>query len=103
MMKSTHKVATFALVVLLVVTGYGLFRTREQADISARNGESHKGGKQAGTRVDQSTLSTARWLAQMPTTAEEREVAEAPSILGTKRWTWRLQRPFARRSSIRQH
>ena len=83
-MKFTHKVATLGLVVLLVVTGYGLFRTRAQPDISAGNGESHNGGKQAGSTVDQSTLWTARWLAQMPTTAEEREVAEDALHLGDK-------------------
>src|SRR6202035_682770 len=31
---------------------------------------------QADSAVDQSTLWTARWLAQMPTTLEERQVAE---------------------------
>ncbi len=83
-MKSTRKVATLALVVLLVVTGYGLFRTRGQSDVADTRGESHDEGKQAGSTVDQSTLWTARWLAQMPTTAEEREVAEEALHLGDK-------------------
>ena len=34
--------------------------------------------------VDQSTLWTARWLAQMPTTAEERQVAEDALHLADK-------------------
>ena len=83
-MKSSREIATFALVVLLVLTGYGLFRTRGQSDVSTRDGQSNSSGSQAGSMVDQSTLWTARWLAQMPTTAEEREVAEDALHLGDK-------------------
>jgi hypothetical protein len=83
-MKSTHKVVTLAVVVLLVATVYGLFRTRAQPDTSATSGRSTDGGKQAGSVVDQSTLWTARWLAQMPTTAEERQVAEDALHLADK-------------------
>ena len=79
-MKSSHKVATLAIAVLLLATVYGLFRTREQSD----TGRSSDYGKQAGSAVDQSTLWTARWLAQMPTTAEERQVAEDALHLGDK-------------------
>jgi small-conductance mechanosensitive channel len=82
-MKSAHKVATLAVVVLLVATVYGLFRTRGQPDTSATSGSSTDGGKQAGS-VDQSSLWTARWLAQMPTTAEERQVAEDALHLADK-------------------
>ena len=82
-MKSTHKVATLAVAVLLVATGYGLFRTRGQPDTSA-TGTSTADGKQAGSTVDQSTLWTTRWLVQMPTTPEEREVAEDALHLGDK-------------------
>src|SRR6267154_3424840 len=74
-MNSKHKFATLTILVLLVATGYGLFRTRGQPD-SATSGSSTDAGKQAGFVVDQSTFWTARWLAQMPTTAEERQVAE---------------------------
>jgi len=83
-MKSAHKVATLAVVVLLVATVYGLFRTRGQPDTSATSGSSTNGGKQAGPVVDQSTFWTARWLAQMPTTAEERQVAEDALHLADK-------------------
>lgn len=83
-MKSKQKVATLAVGVLLVATVYGLFRTRGQPDTSAKNGSSAKGGEQAGSVVDQSTLWTARWLAQMPTTAEERQVAEDALHLADK-------------------
>src|SRR5260370_41303632 len=75
-MKSAHKVATLAVVVLLVATVYGLFRTRGQPDTSATSASSTNGGKQAGPVVDQSRLWKAGWLAQVPTTADERQVAE---------------------------
>jgi small-conductance mechanosensitive channel len=82
-MKSTQKIATLAVAVLLVATGYGLFRTRGRPDNSA-SGRSTDDGNHAGSEVDQSTLWTARWLAQMPTTAEERQVAEDALHLGDK-------------------
>jgi small-conductance mechanosensitive channel len=83
-MKSAHKVATFAVVVLLVATVYGLFRTRGQPDTSAPSGSSTDRGKESGSVVDQSTFWTARWLAQMPTTVEERQVAEDALHLADK-------------------
>src|SRR5579864_8046335 len=83
-MKSAQKIATLAVVVLLIATGYGLFRTRGQNDTSATGRGSTGGGKQTGPVVDQSTLWTARWPAQMPTTAEERQVAEDALHLADK-------------------
>src|SRR5215471_1979368 len=74
-MKSKHKLATLSVLALLVATGYGLFRTRGQPD-SATIGSSTDAREQASSVADQSTFWTARWLAQMPTTAEERPVAE---------------------------
>ena len=75
-MKLTQKIATLAVAVLLIATAYGLFRTRGQPNNSPRSVSSANGGTQAGPVVDKSTLWTARWLAQMPTTAEERQTAE---------------------------
>src|ERR1700731_3681124 len=75
-MKPAQKIATLAVVALLIATGYGLFRTRGQPKTSPPNDSSASGGSQAAPVVDQSTLWTARWLAQMPTTAEERQTAE---------------------------
>ncbi len=83
-MKPKQKIATLAVVALLVVTGYGLFRTRAQLDTSATAANLTNGGTPAGSVVDQSTLWTARWLAQMPTTLEEREVAEDALHLADK-------------------
>jgi small-conductance mechanosensitive channel len=75
-MRPKQKIATLAVAVLLIATAYGLFRTRGKPNNSPTNVKSGNGGTQAGPLVDQSTLWTARWLAQMPTTAEERQTAE---------------------------
>jgi len=83
-MKPKQKIATLAVAVLLIATAYGLFRTRGQPNNSPGGANSANGGSQAGPVVDQSTLWTARWLAQMPTTAEERQVAEDALHLGDK-------------------
>jgi small-conductance mechanosensitive channel len=75
-MKPKQKIATLAVAVLLIATAYGLFRTGGEPDNSATSVNSANAGTQAGPLVDQSTLWTARWLAQMPTTPEERQTAE---------------------------
>src|SRR3984893_5985657 len=83
-MKPKQKIATLAVVVLLVATGYGLFRTRGQPKTLSPSANSQDGRSPAAPAVDQSTLWTARWLAQMPTTAEERQVAEDALHLADK-------------------
>ena len=72
------------MIALLIATAYGLFRTKGQPNDLPSSGNSTNGGTQAGLVVDQSTLWTARWLAQMPTTAEERQVAEDALHLADK-------------------
>ena len=83
-MRPIPKIATLAVVALLVATVYGLFRTKGQPNTSASTFNSSNGGTQAGSVVDLSTLRTARWLAQMPTTSEERQVAEDALHLADK-------------------
>jgi small-conductance mechanosensitive channel len=83
-MKPKQKIATLAVVLLLIATGYGLFRTRGKPKTSAPSANSEDDRSQAAPVVDQSTLWTARWLAQMPTTAEERQVAEDALHLADK-------------------
>ena len=83
-MKPKQDIATLAVAVLLIATAYGLFRTRGEPNISPTSVNSANGGTQAGPLVDQSTLWTARWLAQMPTTAEERQTAENALHLADK-------------------
>ncbi len=82
-MKIFQKIATLVVVVLLLATGYGLFRTKSQPNMEA-NSESTSVRMQAALQVDQSTLWTARWLTQMPTSAEERQVAEDALQLADK-------------------
>ena len=82
-MKTFQKIATLVVVVLLLATGYGLFRTKSQPDTVA-NTDSAASRTQAALQVDQSSLWTARWLAQMPTSAEERQVAEDALQLADK-------------------
>jgi cytoskeletal protein RodZ len=75
-MKPIQKIATLAVAVLLIATAYGLFQTRRPPDNSPTSVSSANGGTPSGPVVDQRMLWTARWLAQMPTTAEERQTAE---------------------------
>jgi small-conductance mechanosensitive channel len=83
-MNLKEKIATLAVVVLLLATLYGLFRTRGQPNTAASTVNPTNGGTQAGSTVDQSTLWTARWLAQVPITSEERQVAEDALHLADK-------------------
>ncbi|HEX3739873.1 MAG TPA: mechanosensitive ion channel domain-containing protein [Terriglobales bacterium] len=80
-MKTFQKIATLVVAVLLLATGYGLFRTHTSA---AAIGDLSSGRTQAALEVDQSSLWTARWLAQMPTSAGERQVAEDALQLADK-------------------
>lgn len=84
-LKPARKIATVVVVALLGATVYGLFRTRGQPNNLATSlNSTNGGGTQAGSVVDQSALWTARWLAQMPTTAEERQSAEDALHLADK-------------------
>jgi len=83
-MKPIQKIATLVVVALLVATVYGLFRTKGQPNTSASTVNSINGGTQPGSVVDQSSLWTARWLAQMPITSEERQFAEDALHLADK-------------------
>ncbi len=80
-MKTFQKIATLVVVVLLLATGYGLFRTHVS---TAARGDLSNRETPAALEVDQSSLWTARWLAQMPTSAEERQVAEDALQLADK-------------------
>ena len=64
------------MALLLTATVHGMFRTRGEPNNSPTSVSSANDGTQAGPLVDQSTLWTARWLAQMPTSTEERQTAE---------------------------
>jgi small-conductance mechanosensitive channel len=82
-MKTKQKIAAIVFLVLLGLTAYGLFRTRQPANepASAGNGKLAAAAEQAPL-VDQTPLLTAQRLAQMPTSAEEKALAEEALRLG---------------------
>jgi hypothetical protein len=77
-MKTTKRIATITLIILLAVITYGLFRTgistTETQIISA--GEPSQAAH--GSAIDQTPLFTAQLLAQMPTSPAELALAEDP-------------------------
>lgn len=82
-MKTKQRIAAIVLLALLGFTTYGLFRTRQPAK------EPPNGGKEKlatatvpAPLVDQTPLLTAQRLAQMPTSAEEKPLAEEALRLG---------------------
>ena len=79
-MKSLHTIVSVVLVVLLVATGYGIFRTASPA-VPATGG-AMAGSSPGQALVDQSALSTAQRLAQMPTPAVEQPFAQEALRLG---------------------
>ena len=82
-MKTKQKIAATILVVLLGVTAYGLFRTRQTANEPTKAGI----GKPAvaaveAPLVDQTPLLTAQRLAQMSTSSEEQPFATEAMRIG---------------------
>src|SRR4029077_2405263 len=68
-MKTTKQIATIALIILLGLIAYGLFRTSKSATALPTPGKPSQTG--SGPAVDQGSLYTARHFVQMPTSAEE--------------------------------
>jgi small-conductance mechanosensitive channel len=81
-MKTKRKIAAIVLLALLGAVAYGLFRTGQPASAPAINTEAAYAGAAQGPIVDQTPLSTAQRLAQMPTTAEELPFAQEALRLG---------------------
>ncbi len=81
-MKTTQKIAAIVLLALLGAVAYGLFRTGEPA--SAPPASTKPASETAGQApiVDQTPLLTAQRLAKMPTSAEEKPLAEEALRLG---------------------
>jgi len=83
-MKKLQQIGLLAIFVLLAVTGYGLWKTRESAAPSSA--ALNKAQKQAGASqiltVDQSPLKTAQQLAQLATLPDERDFAKEALRLG---------------------
>lgn len=78
-MKLAQKIIMLCVVVLLLATGYGLWRTAGRPALLVGFSAEHA---RRTPVVDQSTLTTARNLALMPTTAAERHLAEQALQLG---------------------
>src|SRR5438045_318788 len=79
-MNTMKRVATIALIILLGLIAYELFRTGKSQVTPA--GESAKAGH--GSAIDQSPLNNARRLAQMPTTADELPLTQEALRLGDR-------------------
>jgi small-conductance mechanosensitive channel len=83
-MKKLQQIGLLAIFVLLAVTGYGLWKTRESAAPSSA--ALNKAQKQAAASqiltVDQSPLKTAQQLAQLATLPDERDFAKEALRLG---------------------
>jgi small-conductance mechanosensitive channel len=82
-MKTTKKVATITLIVLLGVIAYGLFHTGRSMT-SQLTGRSQLPQSVNESAIDQTPLSTARGLAQMPTSADELPLAQEALRLGDR-------------------
>ena len=83
-MKTTKKVATITLIILLGVIAYGLFQTGRPMTTSQVTPGSELSQAVNGTAVDQTSLDTARRLAQMPTSADELPLAQEALRLGDR-------------------
>jgi small-conductance mechanosensitive channel len=81
-MKLANKIFSVVLVVLLLVTVYGLIRTGRESGIPAGSGTAVPTGSAAATPVDQTPLLTAQALATMPTSAVELPLARQALQLG---------------------
>ena len=81
-MKTTKKVATITLIILLGVIAYALFQTgRSMTTLQVTPGSELS---QAVSAIDQTPLYTARRLAQMPTSADELPLAQEALRLGDR-------------------
>src|SRR6266576_1055742 len=83
-MKTTKQVATLTLIILLGFIAYGLFRTGMSTTASQTAPERESSLSVHGSAIDQSSLSNARRLAQMPTSADELPLAQEALRLGDR-------------------
>src|SRR5437016_13867279 len=81
-MKTTKKVATITLIILLGVIAYGLFQTGRPMTTSQVTPGSEMSQAVNGTAVAQTSLDTARRLVQMPTSSHELPLAQEALRLG---------------------
>jgi small-conductance mechanosensitive channel len=75
-MKIKQKVTAIALLLLLGAAIYGFYRTGRPFSVLVKSAKIASGGPGQGPIVDQTPLLTAQRLAKMPTSAEEKPLAE---------------------------
>src|SRR5258705_13840418 len=83
-MKTTKQIATITLIILLGFIAYGLFRTGMSMTALRTAPERESSLSVHGSAIDQSSLSNARRLAQMPTSADELPLAQEALRLGDR-------------------
>lgn len=74
-MQKRQQISAIILVLLAVVTAYGIWRTRQPLTGQASLGE-NRSGAEAKSLVDQTTLTTAQQLAQVASSHDERVLAQ---------------------------
>ncbi len=86
-MKTRTKITAIVLVVLLAVTAYGLYRTNRPF-VAIRAILAPLGTIQAQSAVDQSPLTTAQALAQLPNSPMEQKLAQEALRLADREVDW---------------
>jgi small-conductance mechanosensitive channel len=84
-MKTTKRIATVALIILLGLIAYGLFRTSKSTTAlkTTPGGQPSLAGPGSSV-IDQGSLNTARHFVQMPTSADELPLAQEALRLGDR-------------------
>jgi small-conductance mechanosensitive channel len=83
-MKTAKQIATIALIVLLAAIAYGWFRTSKPMVAPQITPASEPSPAAPNSVIDQTSLYTARRLAQMPTSADELPLAQEALRLGDR-------------------
>src|SRR5439155_19917260 len=83
-MKTMKQIATIALIILVGVFAYGLFRTGTSMTASRISLAGEESQAAHGSTIDQSPLDTAERLEQMPATADELPLAQEALRLGDR-------------------
>jgi small-conductance mechanosensitive channel len=83
-MKTTKQIATIMLIILAGAIAYGLFRTGGSVTTSQTTARVDQSQATHGPAIDQSSLDAARRLVQLPTSADELQLAQEALRLGDR-------------------
>ncbi len=83
-MKTTKQIATIMLIILAGAIAYGLFRTGGSMTTSQTTARVDQSQATHGPAIDQSSLDAARRLVQIPTSADELQLAQEALRLGDR-------------------